>query len=510
VIGPGKDWHYLAVVFAVDAEPQMRVYCDGAYVLSYGQKEAPVALTEPNRWSIGGRSALVRPFETVQPAAFDVGSLRFWSEARTAQQVASDASTFEPGDQPSSASVATEFFVADTEPPRYWSRAPYQTVSLNGGLHQSDPGRTGSLWDVGRKIAPIVFFHPAERHFPASVEWFLQRTDLVRGSGTLTYGDGGIGLSRLPKGMSLITRGPLRVQELLHATSSTAPGTSNENVSLWPSAPDPVSGFPFSPTQHTTLYGEPLVNKLSPAKCYCRVTQDQKYSFDDFQYYYFTYYFFYPYNGGIGPSALISDDAGPMDGLSSGWVAHIGDWERVVARVAFNPRRNLWITGSYAMEWHGNDEWKFFYQGLVERLPFAELHPFLVYSSWHSHASHTSIGNWPTDTSIADDRTGEGARWHTGDHHLFLNSARRTLAQRSRCAMRSGQCDACAPNTCTRSVVKPAANGSRRNFTDVFARIRSCVRSSPARVFGAPRRSLPPSSSSFWAATRTKPNSDGG
>lgn len=161
---------------------------------------------------------------------------------------------------------------------------------------------------------------------------------------------------------------------------------------------------------------------MSPAPCYCRVSQDQRSTFNEDQYYYFTYYFFYPYNGGVGPSAVISDNAGPMDGLSSGWVAHIGDWERAVARVGYNPRKNRWTIGSYAMEWHGNDEWKFFYQGEYKSVPFAELRTFSVYSSWHSHASHPSVrSSWPTDTPIADDRTGQGGRWLTGKNLVFLN-----------------------------------------------------------------------------------------
>jgi hypothetical protein len=419
-IGPSKDFHYVALVFIPNGEPEMRVYFDGTKVLSISYAYAPLALTTPSAWSVGGRSPLERPFASAEPAAFDLGSLRFWNVAHSAAQVVADAAQFGNRDAAPSPTLATEWLVSDTEPPRYWSYFSDQTVTINGNVRTIDTTRTGTLWEVAKRLAPIVYFHPKERFYPSSIEWYLQRSDLVRGKAKLSYGNGTFGLSRLNPGMTLIKRGPLTVDDLLGASNGAG---ENDDVSLWPSTDKAISGFGFSDQQRATLFGEPIVNGRCQAACYCRITQDQRYTFSDDQYYYFTYYFFYPYNGGLGPSALVDDDSGPMDGVRSGWEAHIGDWERVVARVAIAPRNSLWVTGSFAMEWHGNDEWKFFYQGEIRKVSVQNLAPFEVYSSWHSHASHPRIGTWPTDTSFADDRTAIGAIWKTGDNLVLIDDS---------------------------------------------------------------------------------------
>lgn len=281
-----------------------------------------------------------------------------------------------------------------------------------------------SIKDVARKLAPVVHLHSQDPHRPASVGWYLKRANVLKGSGSVgsftKYG----GKFGFPDSLSVVpVDGPLDGGKLAKITSQILNGKgtnqANPDYSLTPAAAapgqQPVYHFsdktPFSDYQLETLNGEPLSGNKCVAEAYVRisVTTDS--------YYLITYWFFYPYNGGMGPFTHW-DDVALSDG--SGYFAHIGDWERVTAKVAVNQDKISLINVNF--EWHGNNNYVTSGGNSFADKTIDQLTPLQVYSCWHSHASHETAGKFDTDSSLANDYADDdGPVWNTQDKLVFIS-----------------------------------------------------------------------------------------
>jgi YVTN family beta-propeller protein len=289
-----------------------------------------------------------------------------------------------------------------------------------------DTPKTGDINDVARKIAPIVHLHSLDHHRPSSVEWYLQRVSLYKGYGEISVDDRISGKKFAPpQGMSLYLAGPLTGTMIANVTKGVA---NTDDYSLVPDAAapgtDPKYDFPdwsiLSNYQLETLYGEPLNElKQSTAKAYVRISTK-----DD--YYLITYYFFYPYNGGMG--GMFAWEPEPL-GNDDGFYAHFGDWERITAKVKLNTDQTTHVTKvtlvHVLFEWHGNIDTITTSGNSYTDKPFDQLTQLQVYSCWHSHASHEKPGKFKTDTDLASDYAednGAAYTWNTRDNLVMITN----------------------------------------------------------------------------------------
>ncbi len=272
--------------------------------------------------------------------------------------------------------------------------------------------------EVALKLAPIVYLHPEDPHRPASVEWYLQRCCLLRGIGSISSLDIFGGRFGLPENMSVIEYN-LSGESLAAASSSTQfGGNEKDDISIFPNSAahgqtptwTNFNTSPMSDFTQETLMGQPILNGQCNAEAYVNITTK-----DDFHL--ISYYFFYPYNGGMGPTTTWG--AAPL-GLNSGFYAHIGDWETITAKVRLDRCGTSLLGITY--EAHGdriifNDSSHTFTNRTLDQIT-----PIEVYSAWHSHSSRPSTGVYPTDTMLANDYTDAGPEWHTDSHLVFISN----------------------------------------------------------------------------------------
>ena len=116
----------------------------------------------------------------------------------------------------------------------------YANVKID--VAADNEGAYPSVELVAKALAPKIRFHPKERHFPCSVEWFFSRCRLLSGSGDLQP-DTKLGLDvathfKIPDGMSVLSEGPLDPYNLPAATlapsGSGTDGGEVDNISLCP------------------------------------------------------------------------------------------------------------------------------------------------------------------------------------------------------------------------------------------------------------------------------------
>jgi hypothetical protein len=348
-----------------------------------------------------------------------------------------------PGQLPSLSLVSDDRLAAydfSTDPPRRLldkpaGAAPPPRLPFNCGfvgvanVDQRDGLDEKFAALVALKLAPEVRLHSRDAYRPSSVEWFLNRASLVRGHVRMRYNDVGRRFT-LPSDLTLVQKGPLTAQQLATLAPGTQFGSAGETdeLSLWPleaapgttpvydDGPWAVHPSPFSHYQVETLHGLPLQGGQCVAPCYCRISQRG-------EFYFLTYYFFYPYNGDLVSAVARQWDAPPLAD-NTGYEAHIGDWERVTAKIRIQPTANTVELIDVTMEAHGNETR---FTGGPFSFParvLAAVKPFPVYSSWHSHASRQSVGSsFPTDSPFADDVTDEGPLWRTANTLVFIDEA---------------------------------------------------------------------------------------
>jgi hypothetical protein len=304
---------------------------------------------------------------------------------------------------------------------QYWM--PYAAVKLE--VEAGNEGAYPSIELVAKALAPTIRFHPSERHFPCSVEWFVSRCRLLSGSGELQP-DTQFGVDvathfKIPSTMSVTSQGPLDPNNLPAATladaGSRTDGGEVDAISFCPMEA-PANGqaawnhelstrIYFSDYELETLWGQ---TDSSTWRCYCRITRDgDKYRVN--------YYFLCAYNGGMG-TADWNDD--PLQG---GFYAHIGDWMRVTAIVSLKKsattQDNLTTLHAVEYEVHGEvttktgGAWSFTDKSLDA------IQPILAYSAWHSHEMYPAAGTFPVpgyQGIVIHDYTADGGvEWSTWD-----------------------------------------------------------------------------------------------
>lgn len=306
---------------------------------------------------------------------------------------------------------------------QFWME--YGNVKLD--VEADDEGAYPSVELIAKALAPKIRFHPKERHFPCSVEWFFSRCRLLSGGGDLqpfTY----LGLDvathfKIPDGMSVLSEGPLNPYNLPAATladaGSRTDGGEVDNISLCPMEAvatwqpaawnhELSTRIYFSDFELETLWGQ--TGDSSTWRCYCRITRDG----DNYR---INYYFLCAYNGGMGTADW--DD----DPLQGGFYAHIGDWMRVTAIVSLREsgpaQENLTTLHAVEYEVHGKvttktgGAWSFSDKELYA------IQPILAYSAWHSHEMYPAADTFPVpgyQGIVIHDYTADGGvEWSTWD-----------------------------------------------------------------------------------------------
>jgi hypothetical protein len=253
---------------------------------------------------------------------------------------------------------------------------------------------TSALVDlVARKVAPIVHLYSKEQFYPASVSWYLSRVKLYRDS-TLVEPAGAVTPAMLgahskpenPEGWNLVVD-----------------DSKNNSVGVHNLTQDVLDIYA----------GEPLVNGACNAEAY--------YHFHEVGgTIYLSFYFFYPVNGGMGPTAAWTVKPGHM-GSEWGYYGHEGDWETVT----FAFRRGsddahisvLWV----AREAHGDDTWE--WRNAADAA-ISDLQPIQVYSAWHSHASWAAAGEYHRPApNPGIDYCDNGVLWDTSKRLVNFDAA---------------------------------------------------------------------------------------
>jgi hypothetical protein len=246
---------------------------------------------------------------------------------------------------------------------------------------------------VAPKMAPVVHMYSREQFYPSSVSWYLGRVNLFQGS-TLVQPAGSVTPAMLG--------------------AHTAPGNPEQwNLVVDPTGNDPAGVHHLSQDILNIYAGQPLVNGACEAEAYYHFAEDHGTI-------YLTFYFFYPLNGGLGPTATWTVKPGPM-GAEFGFYGHEGDWESVT--VGFRRGSDdahisvLWV----AREAHGDDQWEW---RDASDVAIADLQPITVYSSWHAHASWAAAGDYPRPApNPGVDYCDDGVVWKTSDHLVNLDAS---------------------------------------------------------------------------------------
>jgi hypothetical protein len=260
---------------------------------------------------------------------------------------------------------------------------------------------------IASQLAPIVHLHPKETFFPCSADWYLSRCDLVLSPSdkapTLDFSMApGARPLKMTGEMKIVRAGPLDSFNFEGYRSERFGSAANtDRLFLWPMEGNRESDLRSSSKlydyQRETAYG--FRESPASAPCYCNIV-----SSIDRTRHRISYYFFYGYNGGLGPTA--EWDGEPL-GWRCGYGAHFGDWERVTVLVETGADlRNVKVKAVMG-EQHG-DEIVFSTSDDVR--PVEQLDRIEVYSAWHSHATYPDTG---THHSLTDFTEKGGVAWDT-------------------------------------------------------------------------------------------------
>jgi hypothetical protein len=340
-------------------------------------------------------------------AALDVADLRIWRTDFNADDALRDMEAFD-------ANARTLYVRADLSRPdavvtrnaqRPGATTPRLTLANGSPVKLRTPY---TMFELARRVAPQVRLHSRDPYRPSSVDWYVSRSSVWGGSATFVLSEIlGPGFGP-PKTMRYLIRDWNKLP-----SSNKWGGGNNDNIGFCPNkGPGDRAGY-YTKYQMETLRGEPIVNNICTAEAYVHITLEPGGVIN------FTYYFFYPYNGGMGPTT--SWDAPPLENRA-GFYAHIADWERVTVSVTVNADTTVNIVRRI-YEWHGNSN-EILTRGdpAYANIPFEKLN-VPCYSCWHSHASWPDAGEHPTDTAIAKDHADDGPLWRTGDNLVKISKA---------------------------------------------------------------------------------------
>lgn len=212
------------------------------------------------------------------------------------------------------------------------------------------------------RLAPIVRLHPSDEHRPASVPWYLPN---VRMRFHRSW----------QKDRAILDRGAV--------SDATIASQSCEDQSSGGARPSDFF-LEIAGDEDRVRRGD-----LASALAYAHVLTWPE--FEDIQ-----YWFFYPYNGDMGP--------GPIN------FAHEGDWEHVTLRVACGRVTRAFFSAHHK-EGKVLDAARCAFVG--ERL--------VVYSARHSHASYPTGGKQARN-NLPDDHTADlGPEWRTWERLEWLD-----------------------------------------------------------------------------------------
>lgn len=296
--------------------------------------------------------------------------------------------------------------------------------------------------DVARKLAPRIALHSKDPHQPCSVDWLLQRCQVASGGADLSSGG-----FDLPSGMTIKAQAPLTAASVAATSSSSIFGGGEiDNISLFPitAAPntqpraswddatlltgyftnigEPLPQVPGSlplPNPHfynyqlTTALGQTVrVGRVavSSVPIYCRIATR-------LDYYLISYFGLFPYNGGLGIGS--SWGGRPLE-YDAGWMAHIGDWIRLTAKVHINGDR----VGLEYVDYEAHGDPNIVTSGAFSGLTLDQIPQIKAYAAWHSHEMYPTAGVHPRPSVgfTANDYTDDaGVLWDTSTNLTFVS-----------------------------------------------------------------------------------------
>lgn len=239
-------------------------------------------------------------------------------------------------------------------------------------------------------LAPEVRLHSTELYFPASVDWYLARVQMMYPQGYL------VGPTVPVVVTATVNDGTISTQ------SYTDPLTGEQYLSG-----DPYGNTPFylkivdPQTESGEISTENGTIILGDPECYFGYVEDPSAGVADF-----VYGFFYAYNGEVG------NDPGFF-----GW--HEGDWEHIVVRTTLDLSE---VLGIYFQAHRQSDQWSHWYfppgtTGDVSCYSVNDSGHPIVYSSNQGHSSYTAPGDYYygffRGTDVAD---GAGLVWSTWEN----------------------------------------------------------------------------------------------
>jgi hypothetical protein len=339
--------------------------------------------------------------QTENMAYWSWGAMEGWG-AQALQSFADNGQNVDIGDAIYGGGPSgTDFYTGpslDALKTRGWRHGSQRELTWKSVPAGADTIGNATLKILATQLAPIVQFHPKEQFFPSSVEWYLGQSQLgvYRGSEIIVQ-PGGVNAGALG---AVPNNGDGCAMAILNGNGVTVPA----NV-------------------FAIYTGEPLSGNRSNSKCYAVVRK-----WVDLNIYEINYCFFYPYNGGLPPGAVLTlgliptlTPIGPNGSYiingDWGFYSHEGDWEHVTQVVSLE---NSIYTVDTILEAHGDSS--FVRRASYKSDQINTMSSPTVYAAWHSHASYGAAGSADLpDTSLTHDITANGgATWDTAGNLQFI------------------------------------------------------------------------------------------
>ncbi|XP_063948634.1 hypothetical protein At1g04090-like [Daucus carota subsp. sativus] len=225
-----------------------------------------------------------------------------------------------------------------------------------------------------KAYTPVVYFHPDEQYFPASVRWFFR------------------------KGALLYTRGQETSPARIARNGWNLPQNGSNDGAYW-------IDLPSDKTASDNL----KKGNLQKADSYIHIKPALGGTFTDIQ-----VWLFYPFNGPskvtFGSVTITLDHIGE----------HVGDWEHVTLRISnFNGElRSVYFSKHNKGDWISSSG-----------LEFDSNNKPVVYSAFHSHAAYSSAGSFIHDfaqekmfAGPQNDTSKSGSSMDTGARYCLLGA----------------------------------------------------------------------------------------
>ncbi len=243
-----------------------------------------------------------------------------------------------------------------------------------------------TILDTALKLAPEVRLNSQEIYFPASVDWYLARVEMI-----------------YPQKNQILPTTPVVVTTTVNDQTIASQSYTDTLTGQQYNSGDPDFNTPFYLTivAPNTKPGEITVQNgkvsLANPECYFGYVEDADGGVADF-----VYGFFYAYNG------LVGHDPGAF-----GW--HEADWEHIVVRMTIDLTE---VLGIYYQAHRQSDPYSHWYfppgtAGVSCYSVNSDGHP-IVYSSNQGHSSYTAPGVYNYETYRGSDTAdGKGLVWST-------------------------------------------------------------------------------------------------